>query len=116
LRLIQPENLPTLSNVRHLTIENWGRRRLAPSVAPDLEVALPELRTVDWEFPDCEAGSDAGSDQDSVDSDYRYEPEWESATSPKARGEARAEFANKLSPTHFRPLNSANIVFYHCTP
>lgn len=114
LRLVEPENLPTLSNVQHLTIENWGGRRLAPSVAPDLEVALPELRTVDWEFLDCEAGSDAGSDQDSLDSDY--DPEWESATSPKARGEARAEFANKLSPTHFRSLNSANIVFYHCTP
>jgi hypothetical protein len=114
LRLVQPENLPTLSNVQHLTIENSGGRRLAPSVAPNLGVALPELRTVDWEFPDCEADSDAGSDQDSLDSDF--DPEWESATSPKARASARAEFANKLSMTHFRSLNSANIVLYHCTP
>ncbi|CAN9387609.1 unnamed protein product [Alternaria alternata] len=114
LHLVQPENLPTLSNVQHLTIENGGGRKLAPSIAPDLGVALPELRTVDWEFPDCEADSDAGSDQDSLDSDF--DPEWESATSPKARAEARAEFANKLSTTHFRSLNSANIVFYHCTP
>lgn len=114
LCLFQPENLPTLSNVQHLTIENWGGRRIAPSVAPDLGVALPELRTVNWEFTDCEAGSDAGSDQDSLNSDYN--PEWESATSPKARGEAHAEFANKLSLTHFRSLNSANIVFHHCTP
>jgi hypothetical protein len=45
LRLVQPENLPTLSNVQHLTIESWGGRRLAPSVASDLEVTLPELRT-----------------------------------------------------------------------
>jgi hypothetical protein len=114
LRLVEPENLPALSNVQHLTIENDGVRRLAPSVAPDLAVALPELRTVDWEFLDCEAGSDAGSDQDSLDSDY--DPEWESATCPKARSEARAEFANKLSLTHLRSLSSATIVFVHCTP
>jgi hypothetical protein len=114
LRLVQPENLPTLSKVQHLTIENCGGRRFAPSVAPDLEAALPELRTVDWEFRDCEAGSDAGSDQDSLDSDY--DTERESEISSKARGEARAEFANKLSSTHSRSLNSANIVFYHCTP
>ncbi|KAI4644396.1 hypothetical protein J4E93_006297 [Alternaria ventricosa] len=114
LRLVEPDNLPTLSNLQHLTIERTGVRSLAPSVALDLAVTMPELRTVDWEFSDYEAGSDAGSDQDSLDSDY--DPEWEPATSPKARGEARTEFANKLSPTHFRSLHSANIVFVHCTP
>jgi hypothetical protein len=113
LRIVQPENLPTLSNVQHLTFNSWGGRSLAPSVAPDLEVALPEPRTVDWEFPDYEVGSDAGSDQDSLDSDY--DPEWESATTPKGRGEARAGFAQKLSPTHSRSLTSATIFFLHCT-
>jgi hypothetical protein len=87
LRLVQPENLPTLSKVQHLTIENCGGRRFAPSVAPDLEAALPELRTVDWEFRDCEAGSDAGSDQDSLDSDY--DTERESEISPKAPTSSR---------------------------
>ena len=33
LRLVQPENLPTISNVQHLTIESWGGQILAPSVA-----------------------------------------------------------------------------------
>jgi hypothetical protein len=114
LRLVQPENLPRLSNVQHLTIESRVGRRLAPSVAPDLEMALPELRTVDWRFLDFDTNSDAGSDQYSLDSDY--DPEWESAASPKARGEARVEFANKLSPTHFRSLKSAKINFDHESP
>lgn len=113
LRLVQPNTLPTLSNVQHLTIENGGRR-FAPSVAPDLALSLPELKTVEWEFQDWEDDSNEESDRDSLDSDYV--PEWESATSPKARGEARAEFANKLSVTQFRSLNSAQIIFYHCTP
>ena len=77
-------------------------------------MTLPELGTVDWRFLDYGAGSEAGSDQDSLGSDY--DPEWESAASPKARGEARAEFANKLSSMHFRSLNSAEIYFYHETP
>ena len=114
LRLVQPENMPTSFNVQHLTIESWGGRILAPSVAPDLELTLPELGTVDWRFLDYGAGSEAGSDQDSLGSDY--DPEWESAASPKARGESRAEFANKLSPMHFRSLNSAEINFYHEPP
>jgi hypothetical protein len=66
---------------------------------------------VDWRFLDHDIASDAGSDQDSLDSSH--DPEWELAASPKTRGEARAEFANKLSPMHFRPLNSAKIKFYH---
>lgn len=114
LHLVHPEDLPTLSNVQHLNIDNAGGRRLAPSVAPDLSTFLPELRTVNWDFADYEAGSDAGSDQDSLDSDY--DPEWESATSPKARGEARAEFASKLLATNLSLLNSANIVFHHDPP
>jgi hypothetical protein len=112
LRLVQPDILPTLSNVQHLAIEN-SVRNFAPSLAPDLALSLPELRTVDWEFQDWEDDSDE-SDRDSLDSDY--DPEWESATSPKARGEARAEFAKKLSVTHSRSLNSANIIFHYCTP
>jgi hypothetical protein len=110
LRLIQPDILPTLSNVQHLAIESGGRL-FAPCLAPELVLLLPELRTVDWEFQDWD---DDESDRDSLTSDY--DPEWESATSPKARGEARAEFANKLSVTQARSLNSAKIIFYHCTP
>jgi hypothetical protein len=112
LRLVHPDMLPTLSNVQHLIIENSGRV-LAPSLAPDLALLLPELRTVDWQFQDCEDDS-AESDRDSLDSDY--DPEWKSAASPKARGEARAEFANKLSVTQLRSLHTAEIVFGHCTP
>ncbi|KAI1671249.1 hypothetical protein L13192_04606 [Pyrenophora tritici-repentis] len=113
LRLVQSDNLPTLSNVQHLTIENGGRR-FAPSVAPGLALSLPELKTVDWEFQDCEDDSNDESDRDSLDSDYA--PEWVSATSPQARAEARAEFANKLSVTQLRSLNSAAITFYYRTP
>jgi hypothetical protein len=113
LRLVQLEILPTLSNVQHLTIGNSGRI-FAPCIAPDLALLLPMLKTVNWEFPDHGASSDQESDLDSLDSGF--DPEWESATSPKARSEARAEFANKLSVMPFSSLNSAEITFYHSTP
>jgi hypothetical protein len=113
LRLVRPDILPTLSNVQHLTIGNGGRS-FAPSVAPDLAASLPLLKTVNWELQDCEGDPDEGSDRDSLNSDF--DPEWESATSPKARGEARAGFANKLFVTELPSLNSAEIIFTYSTP
>jgi hypothetical protein len=113
LRLIQPDILPTLSNVQHLAIESGGRL-FAPCLAPELVLLLPELRTVDWEFQDWD---DDESDRDSLTSDY--DPEWESATSPKARGEALGDASSlaQLCQNHLLPLHSFRSEAYrseHC--
>jgi hypothetical protein len=116
LHLLEPDSLPTLYNVQHLTITGNGSRTVIPSAAPNLAVSLPELKTVEWEFPDCSDPSDEESDRDSLNSDSDSEPDKELAASPKVRGETRLAFANKLRETKFRSLHSAQVTFVHQAP
>jgi hypothetical protein len=116
LQLLQPDKLPKLSNVQHLVINGNGSRVFVPSVAPNLAMSLPELKTVEWEFQDCTDSSDEESDHDSLNSASSCETDKDPTTSSKARGDTRLSFANKLRETEFCSLHSAQVIFYHGSP
>ncbi|KAH7084456.1 hypothetical protein FB567DRAFT_529042 [Paraphoma chrysanthemicola] len=120
LHLLHPERLSKLSNIAHLRVEGNGRRRLMAATAPDLAASLPNLKSVQWDFYDCDAGSayDAtNNDSSDSDSDSDYElGESNSSASAKMPGNARKLFADRLNSIQLSTLSSANIVFYHAMP
>lgn len=117
VRIIHPNNLPTLSNVQHLDVRD-NEQRLAPSIGLDLALSFPNLRTVVWNFGDCYHSHDKepefdDSDEEEPDLNPLLPPEYAQAKEPRAPRVARAEFAKSLMLTPFHRFNSADMYFYH---
>ena len=84
--------LPVLSNVQSLDISGYLPRKLAPSVATDLAVVLPNLKSVHWEFQDCDN------------------------LPACARVDNRGKFATALENIRLRDRSTAKIMFIHEFP
>ena len=89
---LQPCTLPVLSNVQFLDITGYLPRRLAPSVGTDLAAALPNVKSITWEFCD-------------------YDDQ-----SASLRSDDRATFAEALRHVRIQRRSSANIVIQHEWP
>ena len=111
LRITHPNNLPTLSSIQHLTVEDGEQRLLAPSTGPNLAFSLPNLQTVDWKFQDF-----YGSDEEESDLGPLYHLKYANARKSKVRCAARAGFARSLMRASFHRLKSAEITLEHARP